>query len=133
MKKRILYVEDKLNNMILVRRIIQAEGHEMLEAVNGEMGWTIAKRECPDLILMDLRLPGQVDGFELSRRIKADLQLSHIPIIVLTAHGDAEAQRQAERIGCEGFLHKPADIRQIQTVLRQFLGLVTAGVAAPVV
>ncbi|HEX9926376.1 MAG TPA: response regulator [Anaerolineae bacterium] len=122
MKKRILYVEDNLNNMLLVKRIIQSEGHAMLEAVDGETGWTVAKREQPDLILMDLRLPGQIDGFELTRRIKADPQLNHIPVIVLTAHGDAAAQREAETIGCEGFLHKPADIRQVQAVLRQYLG-----------
>lgn len=122
MKKRILYVEDNLNNLLLVKRIIQSEGHDMLEAMDGETGWIVAKREQPDLILMDLHLPGQIDGLELTRRIKADPQLNHIPVIVLTAHGDAAAQREAEAIGCEGFLHKPADIRQIQAVLRQFLG-----------
>jgi len=121
MKKRILYVEDNANNMILVRRILRAEGHEMLEAVDGESGWEMVRRERPDLILMDLRLPGQMDGFELTRRIKADPHLNHIPIIVLTAHGDAQNQQKARAVGCQGFLHKPADIRQIQAVLRQFL------------
>ncbi len=123
MKKRILYVEDNPNNMLLIRRILLAEGHQMLEAVDGETGWVVAKRERPDLILMDLRLPGEIDGFELTRQIKADPQLSQIPVVVLTAYGDAEAQKQAEVIGCEGFLHKPADIRQIQAVLRQFLSV----------
>ncbi len=123
MKKRILYVEDNPNNMLLVKRILRAEGHQMLEAVDGEMGWVVAKRERPDLILMDLRLPGEIDGFELTRRIKADPQLGQIPVVVLTAHGDAKAQETAKAIGCEGFLHKPADIRQIQAVLRQFLSI----------
>jgi CheY-like chemotaxis protein len=122
MNKRILYVEDNLNNLLLVKRIVQSEGHAMLEAGDGETGWSVAKGEQPDLILMDLHLPGQLDGFELTRRLKADPHLSHIPVIVLTAHGDAAAQREAAAIGCEGFLHKPADIRQIQAVLRQYLG-----------
>ncbi len=121
MKKRILYVEDNPNNMLLIKRILLAEGHQMLEAVDGETGWVVAKRERPDLILMDLHLPGEIDGFELTRQIKADPQLSQIPVVVLTAYGDAEAKEQAEAIGCEGFLHKPADIRQIQAILRQFL------------
>ncbi len=122
MQKRILYVEDNLNNVLLVKRILMAEGHTMLEAEDGEMGWEVTAREHPDLILMDLRLPGQLDGFALSRKIKADPDLKAIPIVVLTAHGDLAAQREAEAIGCEGFLHKPADIRQIQAILRQLLG-----------
>jgi CheY-like chemotaxis protein len=121
MKRRILYVEDNPQNMLLVSRILQAEGHEMLEAVDGESGWTMASRERPDLIFMDLFLPG-MDGFELTRKIKATPELHHIPIVVLTAYGNPETEEKAEEAGCDGFLHKPADIRQIQAVLRQFLG-----------
>lgn len=122
MGKRILYVEDNLNNMLLVRRILQAEGHQLLEAVDGQSGWDAAVRERPDLILMDLLLPGEPDGFELTRRIKADPDLGRTPVVVLTAHGTPEVERKAEAAGCDGFLHKPADIRQIRAVLRQFLG-----------
>ena len=122
MKKRILYVEDNPNNMLLVKRILRAEGHEMLEAADGESGWDMALREHPDLILVDLRLPGEIDGFELIRRIKAKPELSRIPLVVLTAYGSLEAEKEAEAAGCDGFLHKPATIQQIQAVLRQFLG-----------
>ncbi len=123
--KRILYVEDNPNNMILVRRILRAEGHELLEAEDGESGWNTAIREHPDFIFMDLLMPG-IDGFELTRKIKSTPELSHIPIVVLTAYGNVEMERKAKELGCDGFLHKPAGIQQIQAVLRQFLGASTA-------
>ena len=67
-------------------------------------------------------MPG-IDGFALTSRIKMTPELSHIPIVVLTAYGSPELEKKANEVGCDGFLHKPADIRQIQTVLRQFLGV----------
>ena len=121
MKRRILYVEDNPNNLLLIRRILQAEGLVMLEAVDGEEGWKVAVRERPDLIFMDLLMPG-MDGFELTHKIKNTPELSHIPIIILTAYGNPEMERKATEVNCDGFLYKPADILQIQATLRQFLG-----------
>jgi len=121
MRKRILYIEDNPSNMLLVRRIIEAEGYEMLEATDGETGWDTIVRERPDFILMDLYLPG-IDGLELTRIVKSDPQLQSIPIIVLTAHGDVEVEEAARRAGCDGFLHKPANVQQIRDTIRQFLG-----------
>jgi two-component system cell cycle response regulator DivK len=121
MKKRVLYVEDDPNNMLLVRRILQADGHEMLEATDGESGWDVAVRERPDFILMDIHLPGPVNGLELTRRLKADPSLAAIPVVALTAYADEETA--AREAGCEGFLHKPADIRQIRATMRQFLSI----------
>jgi len=120
MKKRILYVEDNPNNRLYVQRILQAEGHEFLEAVDGESGWTMIVQERPDFILMDLSLPG-LDGIELTRIIKADPDLQSIPVVALTAHGDAEIEHIARIAGCDGFLHKPAQVREVQQVLRDFL------------
>jgi two-component system cell cycle response regulator DivK len=131
MKKRILYVEDKPQNMLLVRRILEAEGHELVEAVDGESGWTAVTGQCPDLVLMDLRLPGEITGFELTRQIKRQPQLRHIPIIALTAYGNEEAEAKAMAAGCDGFLSKPADIRQIQATFHQFLGPPDTTVTTP--
>ena len=124
MKKRVLYVEDDPNNMLLVRRILQAEGHELLEATDGEAGWEVASRERPDFILMDLHLPGPVDGLTLTRRLKAEPLLGAIPVVALTAYEAEEAAARAA--GCDGFLHKPADIRQIQAIMRQYLPIAAA-------
>jgi two-component system, cell cycle response regulator DivK len=120
MGKRILYVEDNPRNMLLVKRIIEAEGHELLSAVDGEMGWTTAVTHHPDLILMDLRLPGDISGFELTRRLKQHPELRHVPIVALTAYGNEEAETRARAAGCDAFLAKPADIRQIRATLHQF-------------
>jgi len=121
MKKRVLYIDDNPNNRLLVKRILQEEGHEMLEAVDGESGWQTVVHESPDFVFMDLLMPG-IDGFELTRQIKSTPELSHIPIVTLTAYGSPETERIAREAGCDGFLHKPITSEQLQSVLRQFLG-----------
>ena len=99
---------------------MEAEGHELLEAVDGESGWETAVSQQPDFILMDLRLPGEMTGFELTRRIKAHPDLAHIPIVALTAYGNDIAEEKALAAGCADFLTKPADIREIRATLRKF-------------
>jgi two-component system cell cycle response regulator DivK len=121
MARRILYVEDNYNNMLLMKRIVEAEGHELLNAVDGESGWKIASEEQPDLIFADLRLPGEIDGFELLQRVKSDSDLQHIPVVVLTAGGSSDTEEQARGYGCDGFLHKPADIREIRAFIRMYV------------
>jgi CheY-like chemotaxis protein len=120
--KRILYVEDNFNNTLLVRRIVQADGHELLSAADAESGWQLALAERPDLILVDLKLPGSASGYDLLRRLKTVPWLNAVPRIVLTAYGDRSAEAAARIAGCDGFLHKPADIQQIRAVLRAYLG-----------
>ena len=128
MRKRILYVEDNPNNMLLVRRLVEADGFELLAATEAESGWQTAVSEQPDLILMDLHLPGEMNGFDLTSKIKQHPQLAHIPIIALTAFHSAAAEQSALDAGCSGFLHKPADIRQIRAVLHQYLAKPNAAV-----
>ena len=120
MTKRILYVEDNLHNMLLVRRILDVAGYQLLTADDGESGWQTAVSEHPDLILMDLRLRGDISGFELTRRLKAAPELRHIPIIALTGYDTAE--QAALAAGCDGFLRKPADIQQIRAIIHKHLG-----------
>ena len=122
MGKRILYVEDNFNNMLLVKRIVRAEGHDFLSAENGEHGWHLAVDHRPHLIFVDLYLPGKIDGYDLLRRLKADPQLKDVPAIVITAYGQGDAVTRAEAAGCDGLLHKPADIQQIREVIRQYVG-----------
>jgi len=100
---------------------MQAEGHEMIEAGDAESGWNTVLRESPDIIFMDLLMPG-IDGFELTRQIKATPGVSHIPIVTLTAFGSPETERIAKAAGCDGFLHKPVDTHQIKKMVRRFLG-----------
>ncbi|NPA93510.1 MAG: response regulator [Chloroflexi bacterium] len=118
----ILYVEDDLPNRILVRRILAAEGHEIVEAGNAEEALQTLETLKPDLILMDINMP-EVDGFTLTKRIKQNPAWQHIPIIALTANvmkGDRERVLQA---GCDGYIQKPIDVdalpRQIATFLKR--------------
>lgn len=121
MAKKILYVEDNPNNALLVQRILAAEGHELLLALDAQTGWATAVAHQPDLILMDLHLPGELNGLQLTEQIKQEATLQHIPIVALTAHDSVEVETAALAAGCSGFLRKPADLRQIRQTLHTFL------------
>jgi two-component system, cell cycle response regulator DivK len=119
-RKRILCVEDNDSNLRLVSRIVEAEKHELITAVDGITALDLIRSEPPDLILLDINIPG-IDGLELARQIKGDPRLASIPIIATTANvllGDRERCLQA---GCDEYLPKPLDIRELQTVLRGYL------------
>lgn len=118
--KRILVVEDQELNMDLLVQLLEDQ-YEILTATDGAAGIKLAERERPDLILMDLSLP-VVDGWEATRRIKANDSLKHIPVIALTAHamvGDAE---RARACGCDDYLPKPLDEDLLFKKLDRFLG-----------
>lgn len=120
-QKQILYVEDMPQNVLLIRRILEAEGHRLIAANTATEGWQKAIELQPDLILMDLHLPGEMSGLELTSRLKENELLTHIPIIALTAFGHTNVEQQALAAGCDGFLRKPADIHQIRRVIHHFL------------
>ncbi|MFP4344912.1 MAG: response regulator [Anaerolineales bacterium] len=121
MHEKILYIEDNPDNRMLVRRILMVEDYVVLEAQDGATGIEIALQEHPDLILMDMNLP-EVDGYELTRRLRDLSELDDVPIIAMTAnvmHGDREKSLMA---GCDGYIPKPIDVdalpRQIATFLK---------------
>ena len=103
---RILVVEDSPVNMALTVAILENAGHSVLQADHAEQGLAIACAEQPDLVLMDIQLP-DIDGLQATRRLKADPQTCHLPVIALTAFamkGDEELTRAA---GCDGYVTKP--------------------------
>jgi CheY-like chemotaxis protein len=104
---RILYVEDSPQNRDIVRRYL-ASDYEVIEAEDGEHGIERAVRDTPDLILMDLSLP-RLDGWEATRRIKANAAVKHIPVIALTAHAGREDQTRATEAGCIDYITKPLE------------------------
>jgi two-component system cell cycle response regulator DivK len=116
----ILYVEDNIDNRTLVRRILMAEGYNLLEAVNATQGLEILKDARPDLILMDINMP-DMDGYSLTAKIKGTPGLESIPIIALTANvmrGDREKSLEA---GCDGYIQKPIDIDLLSEQIEHFL------------
>lgn len=120
MSKRILVIEDQEDNRQIVRDLVTASGYELLEAATGEDGVAMASRERPDLILMDIQLPG-IDGYEVSRRIKADAQLNHIPIIAVTSYALSGDDQKAFAAGCDGYVTKPYSPRLLLAKIREFL------------
>ncbi|MDD1743790.1 MAG: response regulator [Methanomassiliicoccales archaeon] len=106
--KRILVVEDNQANMYLVEFILTHTGYEVLKAENGEDGVALALKERPDLILMDIQLPG-IDGLEATRRIRASEVDGNVPIVALTSYAMTGDRERAEAAGCDGYIEKPID------------------------
>ena len=111
--KKILVVDDNDDSRRLVVKVLGLRGYEVIEAATGEDAINKAQTELPDLILMDIRLPGGIDGLEATRRIKALPQIAHIPILALTASVRPEDMQQALDAGCNGFARKPIDIDEL--------------------
>jgi two-component system cell cycle response regulator DivK len=119
---RILYIEDNDDNIYLLRMRFELTGeHELLVAEDGERGLALARAEQPDLILMDLELP-VVDGWEATRRLKADPATRGIPIIALTAHALAGAREKALAVGCDEFDTKPVAFERLMAKIEKLLG-----------
>lgn len=116
----IMYVEDDRNNRVLVRRVLEAEGYDVIDAADGPTGIQLAQEVRPALILMDINLP-DMDGFEVTAELRALDQLRGVPIIALTANvmkGDREKTLAA---GCSGYIQKPIDVDRLPEQLAAFL------------
>ena len=120
MAARILCVEDNPQNMRLVRKILKHEGYEVLEAEDGASGLAVAETEEPDLILMDINLP-DIDGLEVTRRIKAQAHLVHIPIVALTANAMYGDEERCLAAGCDGYIAKPVSKEKLVSSIEGYL------------
>lgn len=109
---RLLYVEDNEDNIYMLVRRLERHGYEVVVARDGETGMELASREPPDLILMDLSLPG-IDGWEASRRLKGRAETRAIPVIALSAHALAGDREKALAAGCDDYDTKPIDFRRL--------------------
>jgi two-component system cell cycle response regulator DivK len=117
---KILLVEDnEMNRDMLSRRLLK-QGFEMVIAVDGEQAIDLARSEAPDLILMDISLPG-LDGWEATRRLKAMPETRSIPIIALTAHAMAGDREKSLAAGCNDYDTKPIDFRRLLEKIQGFL------------
>jgi two-component system cell cycle response regulator DivK len=120
MSKRILVVEDQEDNRQILRDLLDNTGYQMVEAENGEDAVTMAAAEKPDLILMDIQLP-LVDGYEATRRIKANPALSAIPIIAITSYALSGDEDKARAAGCDDYVTKPYSPRKLLAKIREYL------------
>jgi two-component system cell cycle response regulator DivK len=120
MKKTILVIEDHEDNRRIVRDLLTSAGYEVLEAINGKEGVTAAEAHHPELILMDIRLP-DFDGYEATRRIKANPNLSAIPIIAVTSYALSGDDEKAFEAGCDAYVTKPFSPRELLAKIREYL------------
>jgi two-component system cell cycle response regulator DivK len=118
--KRILYVEDNFENRLFVRRVLESMGLEMIEAHDGLQGIDTAQLEQPDLILMDVGLPG-IDGLETTSRMRRIDTIQSIPIIALTANAMKGDQERCLEAGCDAYLQKPISVNELREKVMQFL------------
>lgn len=121
---RILVVDDSEPNRDMLARHLKREGYEALLAADGAEAIAVAQTERPDLILMDISLPG-MDGWELSRRLKSDDRTRHIPLIAVTAHATENDRATAIEAGCDDFETKPIDFASLFAKIRTRLRVQT--------
>jgi len=120
MSKRILVVEDTEDNRRILRDLLTRAGFELIEAADGESGVSMATTHRPDLILMDIQLP-VLDGYEATRRIRANPDTHSIPIIAVTSYALSGDETKAIAAGCDGYVAKPFSPRKILAMVQEFL------------
>ncbi len=119
--KTILVVEDDADNRVILNKILSSDGFRVVEAADGADVMNIVFRESPCLVLMDLALP-HVDGWEATRRLKANPDTAHIPVVALTAFAMRGDEEQARAAGCDEYLPKPARPSAIRALVRRLVG-----------
>jgi CheY-like chemotaxis protein len=117
---KILYVEDNEDNVYVVQQRLTRAGYAVQVAADGEQGLAMVAADRPDLILMDLSLPG-LDGWEVTRRLKASPDTRHIPIIALTAHAMTGDREKALAAGCDDYDSKPVDFGRLRAKIQALL------------
>ena len=122
--RTVLLVEDNEDNLIIYSTILRHAGLEVVEARDGEAGIAMAIAHHPAVILMDVSIP-LIDGWEATRRLKANPETADIPIIALTAHALATDREKAIEAGCDGYIPKPAEPRAVLTAVQRYIDAVT--------
>jgi two-component system cell cycle response regulator DivK len=120
MTRRILVIEDQEDNRRILRDLLNSAGYESIEADAGEEAPALAQTHHPDLILMDIQLPG-IDGYEATRRFKANPALRRIPVIAVTSYALSGDEVRAREAGCDGYVTKPFSPRALLATIREYV------------
>src|SRR6188472_3596704 len=115
---KILHIEDDPANRLLVRKLLTPAGFEVTDAADGLEGIRLALQQRPDLVLVDISIPG-LDGYEVTLRLRSEPKLRGVPIVAITAEGERET---SFAVGCDGFLQKPIDARSFGRRVSEYLG-----------
>ena len=120
--KRVLIVEDNTDIRVLVRVTLEIEDYDVHEAANGDIGWEMAQELEPDLILLDVMMPGVLDGFAVCRRVKADPTLSATKVVMLTALAQEADRGEGVDAGADGYLTKPFKPGDLVDAVKDYIG-----------
>lgn len=121
MTATVLYIEDNLDNLMLVRRILRATGYHLIEATTAKDGIRLAEERLPDLILMDINMP-EMDGLAATSYLRQIPDLEDVPIVALTANVMRDILQETLAAGCDGYILKPIDIDEFPAQIQGFLG-----------
>jgi two-component system, cell cycle response regulator DivK len=119
-KATVLYIEDNVDNMTLVRRVLEIEGYEVISAETGQDGLNKIQTNHPDIVITDINLP-DIDGYEITRIIKSDTKTSHIPVVAMTANVMQKHRDNVAAAGCDGFISKPINIDELPDQVEHYL------------
>ena len=119
-KAKVLYIEDNIDNMTLVRRVLEIEGYEVIAAATGQDGLDKAQASRPDIVITDINLP-DIDGYEITRLLKNNHKTSHIPVVAMTANVMQKHRDSVIAAGCDGFISKPIDIDELPDQIESYL------------
>ncbi|HMQ51303.1 MAG TPA: response regulator [Anaerolineae bacterium] len=120
MAKVILCIEDNLDNMTLVKRVLEIEGYEVISAETGQEGVHKALTLLPDLVITDINLP-DIDGYEVTDALKKNAKTARIPVVAMTANVMKKDRDNVFRAGCDGYISKPIDIDELPVQIESFL------------
>jgi CheY-like chemotaxis protein len=119
-KGLIIVIEDDADNMELIKFLLNKAGYDVLTAMDGYQGLELIRSQIPDLVLLDLAIPG-IDGWHVAQQIRQDEQTASIPIVAVSAHILPRDRQEAIKAGCNGFLNKPLDIVNFSANVEEFL------------
>ncbi len=120
MRKKILFIEDEPDQVMVIRTRLEANGYEVITANDGLTGLQIAEDKTPDLILLDIVMPG-MDGIEVCKRLKAGAKTKHIPIIAVTASGEKDLEERCIQAGCQNVVRKPYESQKLLENIKKCL------------
>jgi two-component system, cell cycle response regulator DivK len=123
--KRILYIEDDIYNIRLVKKMLKTMGYEIIEATDAQRGIQMAAQYQPDVILMDVSLP-EMSGYEATQHLKSRPELAHIPVIILTADTTQQVYDRCLAAGCDAYLNKPISSGQLIRTISQVQSITVA-------
>ena len=120
--KKILLVDDQEDVQRLLSLVLEGEDRLLLHAFNGEQALQVAERERPDLVLLDVMMPGSLDGFEVARRIRKTPEISNCPIVFITAKVQEQDRKMAFDSGGDAFIAKPFSLEMLRETVQEYLG-----------